>query len=476
MVDDVDGPKLRRVLGLRDVVLFMVIAGSNLQWVASAAASGPSSLIVWVLGGLAMFLPLSVCVAFLASRHPDQGGLYVWSKLAFGPFAGFMTGWTYWTANLPYLPGLLYFAGGCLLFWSGGRDPAALGSPLYFVSFALGGLALAVFLNVRGLAVAKWLNNAGGLARWATLLLLAGLGLAMWWRFGAATPINRHSIVPGRRLADVIFWSTIALAWTGPEAAAFMGGEIHEPRRTVPRALAIAAPMIAAIYLVGTLAVMVAVPRERTSELYGVMEAMAAAAGRLHLGWLIPVAAVCASLSCLGSVGAWLGATARIPFAAGIDSYLPRSFARLHPVYGSPTVAIMSQAVIAGVCAVLGQAGTSVKGAYDVLVDMTVITTLLPFIMLFGSAIRLSAGARAPGETRIPGGRLTVVACSLVGLGTTLGAIGLAMVPPPDEVDPALSVLKVVGMSALLLFAGTAVYLSGKARARRALIPAASGR
>jgi glutamate:GABA antiporter len=40
------------------------------------------------------------------------GGLYVWSKLAFGPFAGFMTGWGYWTANLPYLPGVLYFAGG----------------------------------------------------------------------------------------------------------------------------------------------------------------------------------------------------------------------------------------------------------------------------------------------------------------------------------------------------------------------------
>jgi amino acid transporter len=75
-----------------------------------------------VLGGLAMFLPLSVCVAFLACRHPDQGGLYVWSKIAFGPFAGFMTGWTYWTANLPYLPGLLYFAGAAV--YVGGRARA----------------------------------------------------------------------------------------------------------------------------------------------------------------------------------------------------------------------------------------------------------------------------------------------------------------------------------------------------------------
>ena len=83
---------LRRSLGLRDVTLFFVTAGTNFQWVATAAAAGQGSLLVWLLGGLVMFLPLSVCVVFLSSRHPAQGGLYVWSRLAFGPGVGFMTG------------------------------------------------------------------------------------------------------------------------------------------------------------------------------------------------------------------------------------------------------------------------------------------------------------------------------------------------------------------------------------------------
>ncbi len=74
--------ELRRTLGLADVTLFFVVAGSNLQWVATAAAAGPSSLVVWVLGCLAMFVPLSVCVVYLTSRHPDEGGMYVWSKRA----------------------------------------------------------------------------------------------------------------------------------------------------------------------------------------------------------------------------------------------------------------------------------------------------------------------------------------------------------------------------------------------------------
>jgi amino acid transporter len=474
MSDAAGAGSLRRVLGLRDVVLFMVIAGSNLQWVATAAASGPSSLAVWILGACAMFLPLGVSVAFLSSRFPDQGGLYVWSKLAFGPFAGFMTGWTYWTANLPYLPGLLYFAAGSLLYASGGPTTATLGSPFYFMAFSLGGLALAVYLNVRGLGVAKWLNNVGGVARWCAMALLAGFGAALWWRFGSATPLDARSLTPGVRLVDVVFWSTIALAWTGPEAAAFMGGEIREPRRTLPLALGLAAPLIAGIYLIGTLSVLVAVPPAHTSALYGVMEATAVAAQRFGMSWIQVVTAFCVSLSCVASVGAWLGATARIPFAAGIDHYLPKSFARLHPRYGSPTVAIAAQAVIAGLFAVLGQAGTSVKGAYDILVDMTVITTMLPFLSLFGAAIRLSRGPGRPGELRIPGGRVTIVALALVGLATTVGATVLAFMPAPEEVNPTLAMFKVAGLTAIILAAGAAVYATGKARALRLSDPGLS--
>ncbi|HXW51672.1 MAG TPA: amino acid permease, partial [Candidatus Acidoferrales bacterium] len=105
-------PVLKRSLGLADVALFFVVAASNLQWVAAAASTGASSLIVWLLGCACMFVPLSLVVVFLSARHPDEGGLYVWSKRAFGPFAGFLSGWTYWTSNLPYFPALLYFMAG----------------------------------------------------------------------------------------------------------------------------------------------------------------------------------------------------------------------------------------------------------------------------------------------------------------------------------------------------------------------------
>ena len=169
----------------------------------------------------------------------------------------------------------------------------------------------------------------------------------------------------------------------------------------------------------------------------------------------------------LGSVCLWLGAVARIPFVAGIDHYLPASFARVHPRYGSPTTAIWTQAVVTAVFVLLGQAGTSVRGAYNVLVEMMVAASLLPFVPLFGAAIKLAGGATVAGETRIPGGRLTVVVMGSLGLATTLGAIALAFVPPHGEENPTLAVLKVAGMTAAVLLAGAALYFSGRVRARR---------
>jgi amino acid transporter len=412
-----------------------------------------------------MFLPLSVCVVFLSSRHPAQGGLYVWSRLAFGPGVGFMTGWTYWTSNLPYFPGILYFAAGNALYVSSRASAQASASSGYFIVFSLAGLALATYLNLRGMAIAKWLNNLGAISRWLAGLILAFLGTTMWLKFGSATPFNRSGLVPSLQLTDLIFWATIAFAWTGPEAASFMGDEINDPQRTVRRALAVAAPMIAAIYLTGTLSVLVISPAAHTSALYGVIEAIQRGAQQLQLTWLTPLAAVLLTLACIGSVGAWLGAVARIPFVAGIDSFLPQSFARLHPRYGSPTVAILTQSAIAAAFALLGQAGTTVKGAYNVLISMMVVAVMLPFISLFASAIPLSGGAAVPGEFSVPGGRPTLIIMALIGLATTLGSIALAFVPAADDAHPLLSAFKVVGMTAALLVTGGAVYWSGRKRA-----------
>jgi amino acid transporter len=448
-------------MGFRDVLLFLVTAGTNLQWVATAAAGGASSLFVWLIGVLVMLLPLGLCVASMASRHPEEGGLYVWTKIAFGDFAGFLTGWAYWMSNLPYFPAVLYFAAGNLLYAGGDRWTGLSGSAPYFIAVSLAGLAFATFVNLVGLEIGKWLSNIGAIARWLATLLLLVVGAVAWARFGPATDFSPHALVPGTHLKDIVFWSTIAFALSGLESVSFFGGEIRDPARTVPRAMLASIPIILAVYVAGTVSVLVALPAAQLSNLQGMMQAIQQAERRIGAAGIAPLAAILISITALGSVGAWLSSVARIPFMAGIDRFLPARFGRVHPRWGTPWVALLSQALITAVFVFLGQAGTSVRGAYDALVSMTIIWYFIPYLFLFAAAIRLRAETAGRGF-RIPGGPRAIAVLGCVGIATTAGTIALSLLPSENEAHPTLAAVKVVGSTVVMLAAGVAVYARGR--------------
>ncbi|HEX7919140.1 MAG TPA: APC family permease, partial [Gemmatimonadales bacterium] len=319
-------PELKRVLSLRDVVLFYVVAIVGPRWIASAAAAGPSSLVIWALACLGMFIPSAFCVLELSNRYPEEGGIYLWTKEAFGEFPSFITGWLYWASNLVYLPGLLYFAAGNILYMGGERWLAHSADPVYFIIFSLIGLAVAAWVNIVGLDIGKHLNNIGAWATWVPVGLLVVMGGVAWWQFGSATTFEPRSMMPSWHLKDIAFWSTLAFAFGGLETASLMGGEIKDPRATIPKAILISGIIVAAIYMLGTFATLLALPAEDATGLQGIMQAIDRTAVRIGLGGVTPAAAFMISLGSLGGVGAWLAACGRIPFVAGIDCALPAAF------------------------------------------------------------------------------------------------------------------------------------------------------
>ena len=109
-------PKLPRVMGFWDVLLFNIVTVLGPRWIAAAAHNGTSSITLWFLAAFLFFVPTALVIAELSTRFPQEGGLYVWTQEAFGEFAGFMAAWTYWMSNLPYFAAVLYFAAGSLLF------------------------------------------------------------------------------------------------------------------------------------------------------------------------------------------------------------------------------------------------------------------------------------------------------------------------------------------------------------------------
>src|SRR5207302_84106 len=123
------------------------------------------------------------------------------------------------------------------------------------------------------------------------------------------------------------------------------------------------------------------------------------------------------------------------------------------------------QAAIAGLFVFLGQAGTSVHGAYDALVSMGIIAYFIPFLFLFAATIVLQREPAGPGVMRVPGGAPVAIALAIIGFFVTAISIVLAAIPPDDEPDKMFAVVKVVGSSLALVAAGVAVYVAGRRRA-----------
>jgi len=249
-----------------------------------------------------------------------------------------------------------------------------------------------------------------------------------------------------------------------------MGEEIENARRNIPRAILTAGAVITFIYLAGTASVLAALPAGEVTGLQGFMQAISKVAGRVGLEPAVPLVALLVTISSVGAVAAWFAASARLPFVAGIDKFLPPAFSRVHPLWHTPYVALIVQAVIAAVFIFLSQAGTSVKGAYDVLVSMGILSYFVPFFYMFAAMIRLQREPAGPEVRRVPGGKPVAVLLAVLGLLTTTLSSIVTCIPPQDEPNKVLSVVKIVGSSLLMVAIGAAIYAIGKSK--RGKLPA----
>jgi amino acid transporter len=460
-----DSNRPRQVLGFRDLVLFYVITGISLRWIATAAAAGPSSIVVWVGAWLCFYTPLALSVLELSSRYPNEGGLYVWSKRAFGDFSGFMAAWTYWTSNLPYFPAVLYFAASNVLFIRQAAWQHLSSNATFYIVFSLLTLSAATLLNVVGLNVGKWLHNIGAIAMWIPVSILIVMGFVAWHRYGSATSFTLHSMIPSTHINDLIFWSVLTFAFGGCETASFMGEEIKNARRTIPLALLSAGVTVTICYILGTVCVLLALPSSEVNSLQGLVQAVSKTASRVGFPGVLPLAAFLIALSNVGAAGAYLAAVARLPFVAGLDRFLPPAFGALHPRWKTPWVALLTQFILGAIFIFLGQAGTSVKGAYDVLVSMGVITYFIPYLYLFAAMIKIQREPAGPDVIRVPGGVVAAKLIAALGFLTTAITIVLSLIPQPDEPNKPLALFKVVGGCGALVAIGAWIYVAGKRQA-----------
>ena len=462
--------QLRREMGLWDVLLFNIATVLGPRWIAAAAHNGTSSISLWGLAGLFFFVPSALVINELSSRFPEEGGLYVWSKTAFGDFHGFVSGWLYWIYTIFYFPGLL-LASTAMSGYIAGAGGTALAQNRTFLlvgSFLM--LMVAVFLNIIGLNVGKWLQNAGGVSTYLPLVILTGIAAVLYFRQGSVTHFTAANMLPHWNWDTVNFWSQIAFAFAGLELVSAMSEEVKNPRQTLPRAVLGSGVLIAAMYIAGTFAVLSLIPAAQVDPSSGVFAAITVGSTALRVGFVGVLAAILVSVGNAGGVGSTVAGIARVPFVVGIDRYMPAAFGKIHPRWRTPYVSILVQAVLSAAVLLVSQINETTRGAYQFLVDATIILYFIPFLYMFAAAIKLAGRpdrAANPQLALIPGGKAGAWITAGVGFLVVLGGIGVSLVPPGDSSNKLGFEIKLLGGTVAAIALGLTLYWRGVREKKR---------
>jgi amino acid transporter len=465
-------PHLIRALGRRDLVLLFVVAVFNLNVVPSIAANGGVTIWLWIISLLLFFWPQGIAVIELAHRYPGEGGVYLWAKEVFGDFHGFLSGWCYWTNNMLYVPTVMLYFVGVSVYVLG---PAHLGladNKVFASTTSLILLALLTILNIVGLGVGKWINNLGAIGTFIAAAVLIGLGIVMWSRFGTTITAADFKIPADPRFVLNSF-GVICFGLVGLELASVMGDEIQDPRRTLPGAVAWGGILSGVLYVGATLTLLIAIGKN-VNVLQGIVQAVSHMAASIGLGWIVIPFALMLSLSIAGIGSAWMGGSARIPFVAGLDSYMPSWLGKVHPRYATPYAALIVQGIVSALLVfgnfygwwfwdklmaaigLLPRLYLSPAGAGEVfqkLLSLAVVLQLVPFLYMFGALIRFAVKESVPqGQYS----RTTMFLAGTSGLLTT--ALGIVLVFFPAQQITSLWSYELWMFGGTLFFIGLAAF------------------
>ncbi len=468
--------KLKKVMGRRDLVLFYIACIASMRIVALSTENGPSVLVLWGLGFVLFYVPQAFTTTELTSRYPDEGGIYIWVRRAFGGFHGFIAAWFYLATLVVYFPAALIFsasnAASIVPRWSYLAE-----SPGFLMAFSLVGISIVVVVNVLGLDVAKRLHNASGyLNMGVPALMVVGLGFLTWVNYGSATEFSVSTVTPTfGGLSDVILLATIAYAFSGLESASVMSEEVQDPRRNIPRALAIAGVMVLGMYILFSWMILTVLPADQVTGLTALPDTARVAGMKLFGatmgGVLGSLVALCLCVASFGTVSAWMAIGARVPFAAGLDRYLPTAFGTLHPKYATPHLSVITIGIATAVLIILGSMGGTAQQIYRIFVSLEIVTYFVPYLYMFAALLVMQRHPAAEGVRRVPFAPYGAYLAGGTGFVVTATSLVFALIPSESVADPTFFYITVFGALTVLTIVGVGLYVSGKSRRQRLEAP-----
>lgn len=435
--------QLRRPLKLSDLVLAQILIVVGTNWFGSAATLGLLGVLFWPVALLIYHGPLAVVVMALVRACPEEAGPYQWIKRAYGPRVGLLFGWTLCTFMLVFLSaGCLGLASGLSYGLAGaGVDVQRL--PWLTAILPFGFLLVLAGIGCLGFRQGKWVQNLAALLLFLVMLLISYRMLQTWvsgdWP-GLSLDWNLDPRTGFSLIKIMVF------ALSGLEFLALVAGECEQPERSLPRAIQIAAPINIVLYMIGTLAVIVTIPRAAIDQVNPVAQVLS------NLGGQVAMLILWAMLfRDLGQNTLGLSGVSRLPMQVGIEGQLPKWFGQLNG-RGAPNHAILVCSLIIAALLLFVSIGSERKDAFQMLMSAAGILFGLTYVLMFSLPLWGQARLALPNTLRL---RVS----ALLGGCLALAFVMISVYPIGDQAGPLQHAWRVLSIVLVLLLPGALLAL-----------------
>ena len=457
---------LRKELGLGDLVMAQVLCVVGSTWVGIAAKLGRAHVAFWLGSMLLYYVPLAIVVIYLNRMMPLEGGLYQWAKSGFGEMAGFLTAWNLWVYAVIVTGAIIFVLPTDASYILGPAGAWLPGSKVATVAMTGAVMVGITLVAIRGLDIGKWLHNVGSIGIMTAYVIL--LALPVWALLHHS--IRHYEPMPWQMpraswFSLAIFGQMTVGALSGFEYVAILAGETRSAARTIGQSVAISAPIIALMFILGTSSVVTFVGDQPINVIGPIPQTMRLAFGAAS--WVAPIAISLLMLRALASASLIFTGLTRLPMTAGWDDLVPRWFSRLHPRRRTPVNSILFVAILVMALIFLSMLGVREQEASQLLAGASIALYAITYVVLFALPL---LGSRAL-RSALP---LWVKAASLCGLVSSLVALVVTIYPIVSVTSRLEYALKISAVVALSNLAGVVIYRAGRKRAARLLLDRAS--
>ena len=374
-----------KVIGKKDIILFCISAILLLDTVAAGAAIGASSIFWWVFLGVVFFIPFSLISAELGCAYPDQGGIYAWVHRAYGSRWASRITWSYWVNVAVWCPAIYIIFAGIFkqLFWPDMSLTAQ-------IMLGVGLTWLTVLVNTITLDIGKWVPNVGAVVKLIVFATIIVGAASYYAENGAVNEISLATLTPN--LGDGLqYLPVIIYGMLGFELICAGSDEMKNPKKDVPYGILISGIIIIALYILSTVAVLIAIPVTDINLVEGLVDTLMLFFGGSELGRLFVTVLAIGTLYTFFSNGVtWALGSNRAAAEAAIEGELPAFFAIESKKHGTPMGAAVALGIASTVILVLyGLLAGSNEDLFWSLFAFSGVIFLIPYVAMMFAYMRL---------------------------------------------------------------------------------------